>query len=120
MATILQQSQSQDAAQPAEIRIRAAVYQREEGEEKRWGGMCLEYAIFSMAKTREALLADLERMIRFYLRWAEREGTEPFASVQKAPKQAWDMYSSGAAEQLEFVIRAGATFSASTVELRAH
>src|SRR4051794_2088711 len=114
MATILQQPQPKDATTPAQIRLRAVVFQRGEW----WIGGCLEHAIGSQARTREALIADLERMVRFHLVMAAREGrAEPFARLPKSPKVYWSRYESGSGERLEVVIHAESAAIA-TVELR--
>jgi hypothetical protein len=114
MATRLDQAHPEAAVNPSEIRLHAIVYQKGE----HWLGTCLERCIPSQAPTREALLSDLQRMIRTYLRWAEEEGVEPFAQLPKAPKRAWDRYRDGSAERLEFVIHMDAAAS-TAVELRA-
>lgn len=114
MATILQQPQSEEAVKPSEIRLHAIVYQKGD----HWSGVCLERCIPSFARTREALVADLERMIRAYLRWAKEEGAEPFSYLPKAPERAWDRYRDGSAERLEFVIHLDSAVSPA-IELRA-
>jgi hypothetical protein len=116
MARLLQQVQPQDAAQPAgEIRLRAVVFQSGEW----WVGGCLEHAIGSQARTREALIADLERMVRFYLERAEDKGeAEPFAAIPKGIKSLWRRYDSGDGERLTVVIHAPSA-TAATVELLA-
>jgi hypothetical protein len=114
MATLLDKAHQEDAVKRPEIRLHAVVYQRGEW----WIGTCLERCIPSQARTREALVADLQRMIRAYLRWAEEEGAEPFASLPKAPKRAWDLYRDGSAERLEIVIHVDAAVSPA-IELRA-
>jgi hypothetical protein len=100
--------------QPAEIVLHAIVYQKGGN----WLGTCLERCIPSQARTREALVGDLERMIRGYLRLAEREGAEPFAQLPRASRRDWDQYRDGSAERLEFVIHLDAAASPA-VELRA-
>ncbi len=112
MANNLQQPKA--AANSSEIRLHAIVYQKGEN----WLGTCLERCIPSQARTREALVGDLERMIRAYLRLAEKEGGEPFAQLPRASKRVWDRYRDGSAERLEFVIRLDAAASPA-VELRA-
>jgi hypothetical protein len=116
MAPLLQQVQPQDDAQPAgEIRLRAVVFQSGEW----WVGGCLEHAIGSQARTREALIADLERMVRFHIEMAAREGrADPFGRLPKSPKSYWERYNSGNGERLEVVIHAEPADSA-TIELRA-
>ena len=112
--TILDPTCSDVTRSPRELRLHVVVYQKGDN----WAGACLERVIWSQARTREALLSDLERMVRFHLRRAEKEGAEPFASLPRAPKSFWDRYNSGSAERLEVVIHAEPAVSA-TVELRA-
>jgi hypothetical protein len=118
MAMLLDQGPGQAFAgeAAAEILMHAVAYQHGEW----WVGTCLERCIASQARTKEALLADLERMIQSYLRWAKEEGAEPFVSLPKTPKRAWDMYRNGSGERLEVVIRPTApALNATAVELRA-
>ena len=112
--TMLDPAFSTVPSKSAEIRFHAVVYQNGEW----WVGACLEHSIGSQARTREAIFADLKRMVQFHLRWAEKEGAEPFASLPSAPKSFWDRYRSGPAERIEVVIHAEHAVSA-TVELRA-
>jgi hypothetical protein len=54
-----------------------------------------------------ALIADLERMVRFHLRRAQEKGVaEAFALLPKSPKTFWERYQSGSGERLEVVIHA--------------
>jgi hypothetical protein len=109
------QTSPQEAPSPAsEIRLHAIVYQKGEN----WLGTCLEHVIPSQARTREALVEDLERMVRGYLRLAEKEGAVPFAQLPRASRRDWDLYRDGSVERLEFVIHLGAAASPA-VELRA-
>ncbi|HEX4497549.1 MAG TPA: hypothetical protein VIE43_17880 [Thermoanaerobaculia bacterium] len=105
---------TQTTNQPSEIRLHAIVYQKGE----HWLGTCLERCIPSQARTREALVQDLERMIRAYLRWASEEGAEPFSYLPRASKRSWDRYRDGSAERLEFVIHMDAAINPA-IELRA-
>ncbi|HEX4495294.1 MAG TPA: hypothetical protein VIE43_06465 [Thermoanaerobaculia bacterium] len=100
---------------PREIRLRAVIVHRGEW----WVGGCLEHAIGSQARTREALIADLERMVRFHLQRAEDKGlAEPFAAIPQSPKVFRELYESGAGERLAVVIHPSPSATA-TVELLA-
>ncbi len=115
MATLLEQAHPDEAVKPPEIRLHAIVFQRGEW----WIGTCLEHIIPSQARTREALLSDIERMIRTYLRWSEEDGGEPFALVPRAPKRYWEMHRNGSVERIEVVVIRSAPAVSAVVELRA-
>jgi hypothetical protein len=103
------------APQSSEIRLHAVVFQRGEW----WVGGCLEHAIGSQARTREALIADIERMVRFHLQRAEEKGqTEPFALIPRSPKVFRRIYDSGAGERLQMLIHPKSSATA-TIELLA-
>ena len=113
--TILDPARSDVTSKPRELRLRAVVFQRGEW----WVGGCLEHAIGSQARTREALIADLERMVRFHLQRAEEKGeAEPFAGIPRPPKIFRQIYDSGAGERLAVVIHPKPS-AAATVELQA-
>lgn len=57
-----------------------------------WVAQCLEYDIATQAKSLEALVYEVERILAAYFVVAEREGLEPFQNIPKAPKRFWEMY----------------------------
>lgn len=57
-----------------------------------WVAQCLEYDIATQAKTLDALLYELERIVVAHLCVAEKEGTRPFNGISRAPKRFWEMY----------------------------
>jgi hypothetical protein len=115
MATLLDQAQQEDAVKLPEIRLHAVVFQRGEW----WIAACLEHCFVTQARTEEALLADLERIIKTHIILERERGKEPFVSVPKAPKRFWQMYRDAAAHPLEALQVAGATEVRPIVELRA-
>ncbi len=54
--------------------------------------VCLEHFIAAQAKTEEALLESLQKILRGHLLLAQRAGREPFASIPSAPRRYWKMY----------------------------
>jgi hypothetical protein len=120
MATLQDPQPASTADQSgSEIRLHAAVYQKGEGEDLRWVGICLEHIVWSKARTREAVLEDLQRQIQAYLRWGQEDGKEPFAHLPRATKRSWDKYRAGTAERFEFVIRPTPSPVLPVIELRA-
>jgi hypothetical protein len=59
---------------------------------RNWVAQCLEYDIATQAKTRGALLCELDRILTAHLLMAEKEGTSPFKGIPRAPKRFWEMY----------------------------
>jgi hypothetical protein len=57
-----------------------------------WVAQCLEYDIATQAKTLDALLYELDRIIVAHLLVAEKEGGSPFSGIPRAPKRFWEMY----------------------------
>jgi hypothetical protein len=57
-----------------------------------WVAQCLEYDIATQARTLDALLVELERILVAHFVVAEKEGLEPFADIPKAPRRFWEMY----------------------------
>lgn len=57
-----------------------------------WVAQCLEYNIATQAKTLDALLYELERILVGHVLVADQEQTEPFVGLQGAPKRFWEMY----------------------------
>jgi hypothetical protein len=56
-----------------------------------WVAQCLEYDIATQAKTLDALLYELERIVVAHLFVTDGEDS-PFAGLPKAPKRFWEMY----------------------------
>lgn len=70
------------------MRLRVVIFQ-----EGNWlCARCLEYDIGTQARTQEALLRDLGRMIAGHIALSIRNGLKPFASVGPAPKKYWEMF----------------------------
>jgi hypothetical protein len=69
-------------------RLRVVIFQ-----EGTWRcARCLEYDIGTQARTQEALLRDLTRMIVGHIALSIRHGLRPFATVGPAPKKYWEMF----------------------------
>ena len=57
-----------------------------------WVAQCLEYDIATQARTLDALLYELDRILVAHFLVAEEEGLEPFADIPQAPQRFWQMY----------------------------
>jgi hypothetical protein len=69
-------------------RLRVVVFQ--EGD---WlCARCLEYNLGTQARTQEALLRDLGRMIAGHIALSLRNGLRPFSTVGPAPEKYWEMF----------------------------
>jgi hypothetical protein len=116
MATLIQQQpHSEGATKPPEIRLHAIVFQRGEF----WIATCLEHCFVTQARTEEALLADLERIIKAHILLEREHGKEPFLSVPRAPERYWEMYRQAASHPLADLQVGGAAEVRPIVELRA-
>jgi predicted RNase H-like HicB family nuclease len=52
----------------------------------------LEYDIATQAKSVTALLDEAEQIIAAHILVADKEGSEPFAKISRAPRRFWQMY----------------------------
>lgn len=77
---------SHDAIQRLEIR---AVLFQEVGW---WVAQCLEHDIAAQARTKEALLQELERLLIGYILVGRKKGRLPFEGMPPAPRRYWEMY----------------------------
>ncbi|HEY0554884.1 MAG TPA: hypothetical protein VGG20_11500 [Thermoanaerobaculia bacterium] len=115
MATLFQETQPEGTAKPSEIRLHAVVFKRGEW----WIAACLEHCFVTQARTEEALLADLERIIKAHILLEMEHGKEPFVSVPRAPERYWEMYRQAASHPLADLQVGGAAEVRPIVELRA-
>ncbi|MDP3768257.1 MAG: hypothetical protein Q8S13_09590 [Dehalococcoidia bacterium] len=53
---------------------------------------CLEYDLGTQARTLEALLADLQRVIWGHIAICAENDLKPFSMLRRAPKKYWDMF----------------------------
>ncbi|HEX4498990.1 MAG TPA: hypothetical protein VIE43_25155 [Thermoanaerobaculia bacterium] len=115
MEAFVQPSRPKDAAQPREIRLHAVIYQSGEW----WIAACLEHCFVTQARTEEALLVDLERIIKTHIFLETERGRDPFVSIPRAPQRFWKMYEDAAAHPLDDLQVSGSAEVQPIVELRA-
>lgn len=70
------------------LEIRAILFQ----EIGWWVAQCLEYDIAVQARTKEALLHELERILIGYILVGQKKGRLPFQGMPPAPRRYWEMY----------------------------
>jgi|SRR6185436_19031520 len=70
------------------LEIRAVLFQ----EVGWWVAQCLEHDIAAQARTKEALLHELERLLIGYLLVGRNKGRLPFEGMPPAPRRYWEMY----------------------------
>ena len=105
----------EESSAPSELRLHAVVRQKGEW----WLVVCLEHCFVTQARTEEALLADLQKIIQTHIVLEKERGREPFVSVPRAPERYWEMYREAAGHPLEALQVAGAAEVHPIVELRA-
>src|SRR5438094_297263 len=73
------------------IKVRAVIFK--EGDW--WVGQYLEYDIAAQAKTVNDLIYELQRTLVAHIVINKKEGREPFANLEQAPKRYWNMFYQG-------------------------
>jgi len=73
---------------PGKYTVRAVVFP----SGSHWVAQCLEYDIATQARTRDALLVELQRIVIAHIVVAKEEHIVPFSDIPKAPKRFWEMY----------------------------
>jgi hypothetical protein len=66
-------------------------------EEGGWAAQILERDIVCQAETVEALLPELERVVRAHVELSVELGLEPFANIGPAPQEFFDLWEQGIA-----------------------
>lgn len=61
-----------------------------------WAAQILEYDLASQAETKEAVQADLGRVVAAHIAASCQLGRTPFAGIQPAPQRFWARYEVGA------------------------
>ena len=63
-----------------------------EEDDGRWSAQCLEHDIVVQANKLSELQYELEKVLAAYLVLGTAAGEEPFARLDRAPQEFWDMY----------------------------
>lgn len=57
-----------------------------------WSAQCLEYDIAAQAKSLNAIVDEVERILNCHLVYAAKHNTKPFGNLKSAPAPFWKMY----------------------------